>query len=192
MTLWPLERQPQMCRPVNAYPTTRVGGTPFASERHRFAKHAGMCGPQNLRIYHLVTERILVVTNPKCPADLKAAPAKRLWKAYAQDSGYELNAYDVRLLTDSCRLVEMNEALYKRFVATGEVTSVGSRGQEVESPIIASLRANAAQISQLLAKIGVDLDVDVANPTRSVPPPSGRFDSRTGTDAARARHGKGA
>lgn len=99
-----------------------------------------------------------MANKPRPPRDLRDSGAE-FWRAtYA---AYELDARDVPVLHEVCRVLDEIDCLAAAVAATG-VLSTGSAGQVVEHPALAGLRAHRTVLDRLLVRLGLPSSEGVA------------------------------
>ena len=121
------------------------------------------------------------MTAPKAPA--KLGPAGRaLWSSIAPV--FELRPDELRILVDACREADLIERLHDE-LATADLTTRGSMGQEVASPFVSEIRQHRTVLAGLLGKLKIpDSPAGAARKKAQT--------SESARSAARARWGTGA
>lgn len=69
-------------------------------------------------------------------------------------NSYELDVRDGPILLETCRVLDEIEALKAAIDADG-VISIGSKGQPVEHPALAGLRAHRLSLDRLMTRLGL-------------------------------------
>jgi hypothetical protein len=121
------------------------------------------------------------VSTPVKPANL-GERGEQLWDSIIP--AYELRPDELSILTDACREADLIERLNAE-LATSELTTKGSMGQEVASPFVSEIRQHRTVLAGLLAKLKIP----------DSPASGARKAAKTSADrskAARARWGTGA
>jgi len=86
-------------------------------------------------------------TDARQPTGLKTA-GKALWKQITD--GYELRPDEVRILVDAAREADLVDRLEKALSSEPELTTEGSMGQLVITPLLAEIRQHRAVLANLL------------------------------------------
>lgn len=107
---------------------------------------------------------------------------KALWDSIIP--AFELRPDEMCVLEDACREADLIERLHAE-LATAELTTKGSMGQEVASPYVSEIRQHRAVLAGLLGKLKIPDSPAGAARKRAVTSDAAR-------SAARARWGSGA
>ena len=121
------------------------------------------------------------MSTPAKPASL-GERGGQLWDSIIP--AYELRPDELMILVDACREADLIERLNGE-LATSELTTKGSMGQEVASPFVSEIRQHRTVLAGLLAKLKIP----------DSPASGARKAAKTSADrskAARARWGTGA
>ena len=118
---------------------------------------------------------------PKTPVKL-GKRGKALWDSIVP--AYELRPDELCTLEDACREADLIERLHAE-LATAELTTKGSMGQEVASPYVSEIRQHRTVLTNLLKSLKIpDSPVGAARKRAVV--------SEQAVAAARKRWGSGA
>lgn len=118
---------------------------------------------------------------PKAPSKLGPA-GKALWSSIVPT--YDLRPDEYRILADACREADLIERLHEA-LATADLVTRGSMGQEVASPFVSEIRQHRTVLANLLKTLKIpDTPAGAARKRAQV--------SESARVAARARWGSGA
>lgn len=121
------------------------------------------------------------MTTAKAPTSL-GKRGKALWASIAPV--YELRPDELCTLEDACREADLIERLHAE-LATAELTTKGSMGQEVASPYVSEIRQHRTVLTNLLKSLKIPDGPAGAARKRAVV-------SEQAVSAARKRWGSGA
>ncbi|BBG04182.1 MULTISPECIES: hypothetical protein [Pseudonocardia] len=89
---------------------------------------------------------------PRTPSDLGAG-GKKFFRDVV--GTYDLDAHEVRVLTEAARTVDELDRVRKALEEAPSLVAKGSMGQAVEHPLLGSLRNHRATLQKLLATLAL-------------------------------------
>jgi hypothetical protein len=89
------------------------------------------------------------MAKPKTPAGL--GTAAKFWREVT--ATYELRVDELRILEDACREMNLIDRIQKEVDSDRLLTSKGSMGQEVASPMVQELRHHRTTLARLLTQL---------------------------------------